>query len=66
MEPQPPDPQLERVAQVLGQIRDSWVLVSLALKDHLADAPSAAKDEVMTEVARHLSRLSESTRWPLK
>jgi hypothetical protein len=57
-----PDPQLMILAEVLGNLRDSLALVSLALKDHVADFPSPARDEVMMQVERHLARIREGQR----
>ena len=63
-EPSTPSPkkQLNQLARALGDIRDSWVLISLALKDVVTEVPSAARDEVQTEVDRYLCRLSEASR----
>jgi hypothetical protein len=59
-----PDEQLTQfqLANALGDIRDSWVMISSALKDVMTDMPSAGRDEVLTEVERHLCRIRESGR----
>lgn len=66
MEPEPskplPDEQLIQLAGALGDIRDSWVMISMALKDVVTEIPSQARDEVLTEVERYLCRLREAKR----
>jgi hypothetical protein len=57
-----PDQQLIRLAGALGEIRDSWAMISSALKDVMTDIPSAARDEVLTEVDRYFCRLCEANR----
>lgn len=57
-----PDEQLIQLANALGEIRDSWVMISCALKDVMTDMPSAARDEVLTEVERYLCRVREFSR----
>jgi hypothetical protein len=56
------DEQLFQLANALGEIRDSWVMISSALMDVMTDLPSAARDEVLTEVELCLCRISESSR----
>lgn len=66
MEPEPstpfPNEQLIQLAGALGEIRDSWVMISLALKDVVTEIPSTARDEVLAEVERYLCRLRETNR----
>ncbi len=57
-----PDEQLVQLASALGEIRDSWVMISLALKDVFTETLSAERDEVLTEVNRYLCRLREVNR----
>jgi hypothetical protein len=57
-----PNEQLIQVASALGEIRDSWVMISLALKDIMTETPSSERDEVLTEVERYLCRLREANR----
>ena len=57
-----PDEQRIQLAGALGEIRDSWVMISLALKDLVTETPSQARDEVLTEVDRYLCRLREANR----
>ena len=57
-----PDEQLIQLASALGEIRDSWVMISLALKDVFTETLSAERDEVLTEVNRYLCRLREDNR----
>ncbi len=56
------DEQLIQLACALGKIRDSWVMISLALKDVVTEIPAPARDEVLTEVHRYLCRLREANR----
>ena len=55
-----PNEQLIKLANALGSMRDSFVTISMALKDLADDLPSTARDEVETEVERYLARLSEA------
>jgi hypothetical protein len=57
-----PDEQLIQLANALGEIRDSWVMISLALKDVFTETLSAERDEVLTDVNRYLCRLREVNR----
>jgi hypothetical protein len=59
-----PDEKILEMASALESLRDSWVKMSLILKDHAADLATQQRDEVMTEVERYLSRLQESNRRP--
>ena len=63
-EPSMPSPneQLIQLAGTLGEIRDSWVMISLALKDLVTEIPSPARDEVLTDVGRYLCRFREANR----
>ena len=54
--------QLIQLADALGKMRDSLGMASLALKDLMAEIPSPARDEVVTEVERYLLRMREATR----
>ncbi len=54
--------QLLRLADALGEMRDSWVAISLALTDLVTEMPSAERDEVRTAVERYLSLLQEGGR----
>jgi hypothetical protein len=62
MAPQFNNPELTVLLQALGDLRDSWMYVSMALKDQLTESPSALRDEVMVEVERHLARIREGER----
>ena len=57
-----PNEQLIKLAGALGDIRDSLTTVLLALTDLVAEMPSAARDEVVTEVERYLSRMREANK----
>jgi hypothetical protein len=63
----PNSPSADRmleVAAALEHLRDSWVNLSLVLKDHLTERVSPERDEVLTDVERYLFRLLESERRP--
>lgn len=51
-----------QLAMALGDIRDSLVMVSCALKDVISEMPSTARDEVIADVERYLCRLKEASR----
>jgi hypothetical protein len=57
VEHQLPKSELNVIAEALSDIRDSWVLISVALKDLISDIPSDARDEAAILVERHLARL---------
>jgi hypothetical protein len=59
---EPEKSNLQVLSVALSDIRDSWVIMSMALKDHFADAPSPERDEVMMLVERQLARLREGKR----
>ena len=59
-----PEDHMQEMAAALAQLRDSWVNLSLVLRDHLTEQDSPQRDEVMTVVERYLCRLSESERRP--
>ena len=52
--------KLSKLADALGDIRDSLVTVSMALTDLVTETPSPARDEVMVEVERYLCRIREA------
>lgn len=54
--------QLSKLADALGDIRDSLVTVSMALTDLVTDTPSPDRDEVMVEVECYLCRIREAHR----
>jgi hypothetical protein len=43
-------------------MRDSWVNLSLILKDLATELPTPQRDEVALEVERYLARLQEAGR----
>ncbi len=59
-----PDSKMLKMASALASLRDSWVNMSLILKDHVAELQTQHRDEVQTELERYLSRLRESERRP--
>jgi hypothetical protein len=54
--------QLIQLVGALEEMRDSFMVISLALKDLVTETPSAARDEVLTEVERYLNRMREGSR----
>jgi hypothetical protein len=66
MEPQTPQSEPDVIAKAQCDIRDSWVLISIALKGHVADTPSPLRDEVGMLVERQLARLREGERGNFK
>lgn len=66
MDNMPPDPALMRLSEALGEMRDSFVKMSMRLRDIQFEMDSSKRDEVMTEVERHLARLRESARRTLE
>jgi hypothetical protein len=50
------------MALALAELRDSWVKMSLVLGDVLTDTQSHQRDEVLVEVERYLTWLSEAER----
>lgn len=57
MEAEPREFDMQRLSVALAALRDAWVLISMALKDHLADEPSPIRDEAMAQVQRQLARI---------
>lgn len=57
-----PNVQLHKLAEALGDMRDSLVTISLALTDLVTEMPSPARDEAAIEVERYLARISEANR----
>ena len=47
MGPHPSYSEMIIIAEALRALRDSWVNLSLILKDQIADVPSPERDEVM-------------------
>jgi hypothetical protein len=62
MAPESPKNELNVIADALSDVRDSWVLISMALKDHVAEIPSPLRDEVAVLVERQLARIREGER----
>lgn len=60
----PPNELMQQWADALGEIRDSWVNISLALADLRDGLPTPESDEVMNQVTRHLCRIREAGRRP--
>lgn len=59
-----PEDRMQEMVATLAQLRDSWVNLSLVLRDHLTERDSPQRDEVMTVVERYLGRLRESQQRP--
>jgi hypothetical protein len=62
MEPQSSKSDLDVLADALCDIRDSWMQISMVLKDHVADSPPPLRDEVAMLVERQSARLREGAR----
>lgn len=62
MEPQNQSNELNNLAEALSDLRDSWVRISMVLKDHLAETPSPERDEIVIQVERQLVRIREGER----
>ena len=54
--------QLLQIAKSLSDMRDSLVMMSLALTDLAAVVPSRERDEVLAAVESYLERLRRSDR----
>ncbi len=64
MDPDPPESastpaELMVLAEALGELRDVLLLVSLALKDYAAEAPSPAREAVLSEVELYLRQFQK-------
>jgi hypothetical protein len=59
MDPHSPAWYLMTLSDALGDLRDSLVLISMALSDHLTESASPLRDEVLAQVERHLARIGE-------
>ncbi len=53
-----PNSELLILAEALGDLRDSWVLISMVLKDQITETPSLALEEAMLLVEKHLARIN--------
>ena len=62
MAPQHADSELTVLMRALGDLRDSWMYISMALKDQLTESPSALRDDVIVQVKQHLTRIREGER----
>jgi hypothetical protein len=62
METERSESNLQVLAVALSDLRDTWVLMSIALKDRFADIPSPERDELMVQVERQLARIREGDR----
>ena len=59
MQPRPSESELAELASSLCSLRDSLMEVSIALKDHLANASSPAMMEIELQVSSALSQIRE-------
>jgi CHAD domain-containing protein len=53
-----PNTELLILAEALGDLRDSWVLISMVLKDQITETPSLALEEAMLLVEKYLARIN--------
>jgi hypothetical protein len=54
--------ELAALAGALSELRDKWQLLGMIFQDHQVDAPSAARDAVLSEVEQQLERIKNSVR----
>lgn len=54
--------QLLQIAKSLSDMRDSLVMISLALTDLITEMPSRERDAVLAAVENYLERLRRSNR----
>jgi hypothetical protein len=62
MEPKSPDAEWADLAEALSDLRDAWVLMSIAFKDYFADTPSPELSDVKAQVERQLARIRDDGR----
>ena len=55
---------MDELAEALVKLRDSWVNLSLLIREQITESDSAERDVVLTEVERYLCRLRDSGRGP--
>ena len=55
-----PNEQLLKLADALGDLRDSLVKASITLNDIATQIPSNRRNEIAIEVERHLSRIRDA------
>jgi hypothetical protein len=63
----PPPLPGEDITQLIGALnalRDHWMELSLVLSDIVTETPSPARDAVLVDVERYLSRIKERERGP--
>ena len=54
-----PESELTALIEALDDLRDSWTLIAIALKDQLTELPSTRRNEVMLQVERQLARIRD-------
>jgi len=62
MTPQEPQREWADLAEALSDLRDAWVLVSIAFKDYFADAPSPELSAAKAQVELQLARIRDDQR----
>jgi hypothetical protein len=66
MKSDPPKPvqdlQLMLLVSVLEEMRNSLVMISLAMNDMLSETPSQAREDVMAEAGRYLERVRSDSK----
>jgi hypothetical protein len=60
MEAQSQPSELQTLADAMSDMRDSLVLISMCLKDYLANQPSQERDQVMAQVEQQLLQIRDS------
>jgi hypothetical protein len=66
MKSDPPKPvqdlQLMLLVSVLEEMRNSLVMISLAMNDMLSETPSQAREDVLAEAGRYLERVRSDSK----
>jgi hypothetical protein len=58
--PAPQPTQLMLLALALGNLRDSWMQISMALQDHIAETPPARGTKSCCKWSKHLHAFSKA------
>ncbi|MBK6595720.1 MAG: hypothetical protein IPG23_25250 [Burkholderiales bacterium] len=59
-----PGEDITQLIGALNALRDHWMELSLVLSDIVTETPSPARDAVLVDVERYLSRIKERERGP--
>lgn len=58
--------KLLELKQTLDELRDSWMYISMALKDHMSETPSQERDEAMLHTQMLLAWFKKNDRGALE